>query len=294
MAHFFDTEIEELRRAGVQNPEGDFNLFCQSQNFSNFDSMDTLTQDQHFLCIDFFKRRKNREPLERIINQADFRGLTYAIAPHIFKPGFETETTIDHALEQIKDIENPRILDCGTGSGCILISLLKERADATGMGIDIDEKILKIANDNALRHGVSDRTTFEISDWGHNLNQEFDLIISNPPRIPRKKIHSLVKEVAIYDPHIALDGGETGADFYLKSAALLQEIGSPHSVCVLQVGQIVIDAAAELIQSYGYHTIHIGRNYKYTPNCIIFHKSSFIERKSWTKKFIDFFRRHEK
>lgn len=277
--NFYSNRIQKLKDFGVQSPEQDYITFCsshsiknlyESEKYKNIDLIDSILKQK---IDNFFERREQREPLERIMNQSSFLGRDYIIAPNIFKPGFETETTVDHALLHIQNIKSPRILDCGTGSGCILISILKERSDATGIGIDIDPSILEMAKRNAEGHGVLDRAEFLISDWGSELHEKFDLIISNPPRIPTNLIQSLVKEVAIYDPHIALDGGKKGIDFYKRSAELMQKIGKPDAVCVLQVGQVIIDNALRSIESCGFYNIHIGRSYKYTPNCIIFHNT---------------------
>ena len=284
---FYLPQLEEMKHIGVQHPEKDFDTFCSSiaiQDAYNLYKSYNLSEIDPALIQkidDFIKRRRAREPMERILNQASFRGLDFEIAPHIFKPGFETESTIDHALEKIKDIPNPVILDCGTGSGCLLISLLMARPDAHGIGIDIDDDILNIAKRNAARHNVSDRTEFLISDWGNDLHRPIDLIISNPPRIPTHLVQSLVKEVAIYDPFIALDGGKKGEVFYRKSAELLHRIGNPHATCVIQVGQVVLDQAAKSIKQVGYYDIEVGRSYKFTPNCLIFSNQKFKATSPW-------------
>ena len=281
---FYAQTFENMKHMGIQNPEKDYDTFCASPSIiTEYNANKNIAIDKvdEYLLekIDqFIMRRTRREPLERIMNCATFCGLNFEIAPTIFKPAFETETTVDHALEQIKNIQNPVILDCGTGSGCILISLLRERPDATGIGIDIDQSILDIAIKNATTHNVLDRVQFMISNWGDNIDQKVDLIISNPPRIPTKLIQSLVKEVSIYDPHIALDGGSKGVDFYKRSAELLSKNGTPKAVCVLQVGQVIIQNAIKSIRKSGYSEIHIGRNYKFTPNCLIFHKTNYQQQ----------------
>jgi release factor glutamine methyltransferase len=294
---FFIPEFENMRKIGIQNPENDYDLFCAcpliSGEYNKNKELPFNSVDQNLLeqINQFILRRSRREPLERIMNLAMFRGREFQIASNIFKPGFETETTVDHALEQIKNIQNPVILDCGTGSGCILISLLLERPDATGIGIDIDQSILNIAEKNARNHRVNDRAQFLISNWGDNLNQKIDLIVSNPPRIPTRLIKSLIKEVSIYDPYIALDGGKDGIDFYKRSADLLMSHGTAHSVCVIQIGQVVIQQAIKSIKKTGYSEISIGRSYKYTPNCIIFYNRHYYPPRNLIKKFHDFWKK---
>jgi release factor glutamine methyltransferase len=267
-----------LSQKNVQNPSKDFELFCSYYG-------DALTDE---IIDNFFLRRGNREPIERILGQSIFRGSHLILKPHIFKPGFETETTIDYALQYLEAIPNPKILDLGTGCGCILISLLKENPTATGIGIDINEDILTIANQNAVNNDVNDRAQFFVSNWGNTINEKFDLFISNPPRIPTHKIPELVTEVSKFDPTIALDGGKTGIDFYLKTVQLMHRIGTPNAVAIIQVGDIILSPAINAIKTLGYKDIIIGRDYKYATNCLIvsnndFQKPfSFIDKvKSW-------------
>jgi release factor glutamine methyltransferase len=263
-SHYKD-QLSILSQKNVQNPSKDFELFCSYYG-------DALTDE---MIHDFFLRRGNREPIERILGQSIFRGSRLILRSHIFKPGFETETTIDYALQYLEAIPHPRILDLGTGCGCILISLLKENPTATGMGIDVNEDILTIAKQNAINNDVNDRAQFFVSNWGDTINEEFDLFISNPPRIPTHKIPELVTEVSKFDPKIALDGGKTGIEFYLKTVQLMRRIGSPNALAIIQVGDIILSPAIKAIKTLGYKNITIGRDYKYSTNCLIISNTDY-------------------
>lgn len=261
----YEKDFDELRQRGVQSPEKDFVLFIQNLSLKS-DGINGFEDQIDF----FFAQRKKRIPVERMINQAQFRNLWFKLNRHVFKPCFETETLIDYALGYLEDVKSPSILDCGAGSGCILLSLLNERLDATGIGIDIEDNIINLAKDNAKELGLNDRCRFRVSDWGAGIDDKFDLIISNPPRIPTNYIQDLVKEVSLYDPKTALDGGKMGVEFYKRTAKLMRTNGKVDAVCILQVGDIILLEAIKAIKDEGFGNITIGRDYKYTTNCLIF------------------------
>jgi release factor glutamine methyltransferase len=286
-------EFDSLRFLGVQHPEKDYEAFCKitfARSISQQD-LQTLSASDLRKLNDFFSRRSKREPLERIINKAFFYDHEFLITDNVFKPAHETEITVDHGLRLLKDISSPRILDCGTGSGNIIISMLINRPDATGVGIDISEDIISIASQNAQRSAVKERVSFCLSDWGNELDEKFDLIISNPPRIPTKLIPELVREVSNYDPAIALDGGDLGIDFYKRSARLLQLVGKDGAVCVLQVGNVILKQAVKAVLSEGYEDVRIGIDYRRSPNCLIFSKSDYQDSYKTKRLWSSFLRR---
>ncbi len=155
--------------------------------------------------------RLSGKPLSKIYGLREFWGLEFSVSEDVLDPRPDTETLIEVALNKFKDNPPKKILDLGTGSGCILIALLKEWPDAQGVGIDISAAALNIAKQNAQNHGVGDRSTFIKSSWLENLpDSDFDLIVSNPPYIRSEVILDLAPEVQKYDPILALDGGENG------------------------------------------------------------------------------------
>ncbi len=128
------------------------------------------------------------------------------------------------------------ILDLGTGTGCILIALLHEWPDAKGTGVDISRAALDVAAENARINGVDGRARFVLGDWGADLEESFDLIVSNPPYIPSADIPNLATEVRNHDPIPALDGGEEGLDAYKIIIKETRNLLSPGGVCLLEVG----------------------------------------------------------
>ena len=163
-------------------------------------------------------RRTAREPVARILGWREFYGRRFAISPDVLDPRPDTETVVEAALE-VCDREGwrgrpIRILDLGTGSGCLLLTLLAELPEATGVGLDISHGALGIAQANADALGLAARSAFELQDMRSADLAGFELVVSNPPYIRSGDIAGLDPDVARYDPAGALDGGRDGLEFY--------------------------------------------------------------------------------
>ncbi|MCB1522186.1 MAG: peptide chain release factor N(5)-glutamine methyltransferase [Hyphomicrobiaceae bacterium] len=183
--------------------------------------------------------RLRRVPLTRIVGIREFYGRTFALSPDTLDPRPETETLVETVLDIVRrsgfDGRSCRILDVGTGSGCILISLLAEMPAATGTGIDISDGAIAAAQENAARLGVAPRAGFEAADMRHFDRGSFDLIVSNPPYIPTGDIAGLDPEVRCHDPIAALDGGADGLDFYRVLASYSKRL-EPGGWLAVEVG----------------------------------------------------------
>ena len=181
----------------------------------------------------FILRRLAGEPVAKIIGKKGFWKDDFIVSKDVLDPRPDSETLIEAVLEKFPD-KNQKLhfLDLGTGSGCLILSLLGEYPDATGIGIDISEKALDIAKKNAH----TDRVHFIQRDMRQDLSDlgRFDIMISNPPYIPTAEIATLDKDVKDYDPLLALDGGNDGLDFY---RALSKQHLAPHLVIEIGKGQ---------------------------------------------------------
>lgn len=176
-----------------------------------------ITESEVTLIQKVIERRLKREPLQYIMNSQGFMGEIFYVAEGVLIPRHDTESLVEDAVEMLKASESPYILDIGTGSGAILISLLKKLKTSTGVGVDISDLALEIATKNSELLGVEERINFKKSDLFLNVGEEmFDLIISNPPYIPNGDKKTLQPEITEYEPEIALYGGEDGYDFYKK------------------------------------------------------------------------------
>ncbi len=213
-----------LESGGVDNPALDARILVrQGGEFSDTDlitGLQTPLSAQQIETIEnFAKRRAAGEPVSRILGEREFYGRTFKISPDTLDPRADTETLINAALKRLKSVGATRplrFLDLGTGSGCILVTLLAEHPAATGVAVDINPAALTVARENARRYGVEDRAEFRVGSWFDPIKAEevFDLILSNPPYIPESDIESLAREVRNHDPFVALNGGEDGFDAY--------------------------------------------------------------------------------
>lgn len=196
----------------------------------------------------FSKRRLRGESVARIIGMREFWGLPFQLSPDTLEPRPDTEFVVETALNCVKDRQAPlRILDLGTGTGCILISLLHELPNATGIGVDICPGAVAVASRNSMLNNVANRAEFIVSDWTSAVDGTFDLIVSNPPYIRSDVIHTLDTEVRYFDPLRALDGGKDGLDAYRRilkdcgtllheTGTLIVEIGFDQELDLRQIG----------------------------------------------------------
>ena len=170
-------------------------------------------------------RRAGHEPVSRIVGSREFHGRDFLVTPATLDPRADTETLVDEALSG----EGGRILDLGTGTGAVIITLLAERPLWHGVAVDVSKEALAVAEANGARHGVAARLQCTHSDWFGSVEGRFDLIVSNPPYIPAAVIPALDPDVKDFDPHLALDGGDDGLRAYraiaTSSAAHLKATG---------------------------------------------------------------------
>jgi release factor glutamine methyltransferase len=199
-------------------------------------------------------RRLEREPVARILGVKEFWGLPLRLNDATLVPRPETETIVEAALATV-DSAGPRtralrIADLGTGSGALLIALLTELPNATGIGTDMSRDALAAAQDNASRLGVAARTEFAICDFGAALPGRFDLVVSNPPYIASADIDTLSPEVR-RDPRSALDGGADGLDCYRTIAEQAARLLKPDGDLVVELGIGQESAVAMLFHAVG-------------------------------------------
>ena len=183
-------------------------------------------------------RRAKKEPIAYILNNKEFWSTNFYVDRSVLIPRPETEVLIDLILSHINNKNNYfSILDIGTGSGCILISLLKELISAKGIGVDKSSKAIAIANKNSISQQVNNRATFKnLSLEEIKFDKKFDIIVSNPPYLPDVSLKNLNPDIKLYEPKIALQGGVQGVDFLCKIINLASKILKINGLLALEIG----------------------------------------------------------
>jgi release factor glutamine methyltransferase len=216
------------------------------------------------------QRLEAGEPLPYVLGHWEFYGLDFQLSPAVLIPRPETETVVEATLAQVRDRRaSLRILDLGTGSGCLLLALLSELPQATGLGVDVSVEALAIARVNAERLGLAPRARFEQRSWGADLEGVFDLIVSNPPYVGAADLNRLEREIRDFEPRLALIAGPDGLDAYRAllpdCVRLLAEGGS----LALEIGQGQGDAVAALLAGHGLAVVDQWRDLAGIERCLV-------------------------
>jgi release factor glutamine methyltransferase len=188
-----------------------------------------------------FKRliaeRYARKPMAHILGVREFWERSFKVTQDTLDPRPDSESLIEQVLQLYKNLPKPkRIIDFGTGTGCLLLTLLSEFDESQGVGVDISETAIAVAQENAEKLGLAKRTSFVVSNWGKKIKGEYDLIISNPPYIKKSDIDGLEPEVSTYEPKQALDGGDGGLDCYIILASDIFPLLAEGGFAVLEHG----------------------------------------------------------
>lgn len=203
------------------------------------------------------ERRAAREPVARITGVQEFWSLPFKINDATLIPRPDSETLVEAALKKIPKDKPFRVLDLGTGSGCLLLAILSERPKATGLGVDASERALACACENAKTLGLQNRASFEKFDWmvDDPIDQKFDLIISNPPYIESAEIPGLAPEVSEFDPIAALDGGKDGFLHYRVLIPLTHGLLRGPGWVLFEIGETQETPLKDLMKKAGFTKI---------------------------------------
>lgn len=244
-----------LADAGIEDPGRDARLLiaaacgCSTADIIAYPER-ALSDETRMRLAAMLARRSKHEPVSRILGEREFYGRPFVLSAATLDPRADSETLIETALAIVDQEgwrDRPlRILDIGTGTGCLLLTLLAELPHATGVGTDISREALATASANAERLALSDRAAFAEHDVLDGVTGSFDLVVSNPPYIETGEIDALSPEVRAFDPYAALDGGLDGLDIYRKIAAGLDRVLT--GWVILEVGAGEADSVANLLQ----------------------------------------------
>lgn len=206
---------------------------------------------------DYAAQRLAHKPVSRIFGRREFYGRHFIINDRVLDPRPDSETLIETALAKLPDAFSGQILDLGTGSGCLLLTLLAERTGAHGLGGDVSAPALDVARANAAQLGLHDRAVFIESDWLKNITGSFDMIIANPPYLGPGEMEWLARDVADYDPHLALYGGADGLDPYRHLSHAAVDFLAPAAWLIFEIGHLQARAVSHIMADAGFGAISV-------------------------------------
>lgn len=213
-----------------------------------------MTEEQVREFEVLIKKRAERVPLQYITGEQEFMGLTFHVNSNVLIPRQDTETLVEEALKIVRP--GMKIMDMCTGSGCVLISILKNAHDVEGIGYDISKQAINVAKENAKLNEVP--AMFERSDLFEDVvENDFDVIVSNPPYIPTDVIATLMPEVAEFEPREALDGKGDGLYFYSKILDRCKNYMKPDGFMLFEIGHDQGDAVSTMMRLAGFCEVHV-------------------------------------
>lgn len=215
-------------------------------------------------------RRAKGEPVSRLRGKREFWSLDFALSPDTLDPRPDSETLIAAALADIPDRAAPlRVVDFGTGTGCLLLALLSELPAARGIGIDISPAAVAVARGNAVALGLAGRAAFRIGGWETRIDERADVILANPPYIPSSEIGRLPAEVLAFDPRIALDGGPDGLSAYRPLGAAIRGLLGPAGMAYIEIGAGQELQVARVLREEGLTVTAVGRDLAGIERCVV-------------------------
>ena len=230
-----------------------------------------LSEDEEKTFNKFIEERLNNRPIAYIVGNREFMGLDFYVQAGVLIPRPDTEVLVEEVIELAKDKGQIEILDIGTGSGAITVSLAKYLENAKLTSVDISEIALEIGKKNAISNNVEDRINFVKSDLFSSLNknQKFDIIVSNPPYIKREVIDTLDKQVKDFEPYNALEGGIDGLDFYRAITTQAKDYLKEGGVLAYEVGHDQSEDVSKLMKMYGYTNIYTRKDLQQIDRVVI-------------------------
>ena len=240
--------------SGIETSELDARLILKE--ILSFDDKELIINENYNIPERFIKeiftigeRRLKGEPISKIFKKRNFYKSTFIISNDVLDPRPETELIVEIANNFIKKNEVKNILDLGTGSGCILLSILKENKMINGLGIDLSKEAINIAQKNSKKLQLDKQSNFLISNWMEAINFKYDIVVSNPPYIASKEIEKLSKEVKNFDPFLSLDGGDDGLNCYRVIVEDLKRVINKNAIIIIEIGYNQSNSVEEIFKN---------------------------------------------
>jgi len=264
-------EINNLKQNNIENSTLKAKILLENilnvkKEYLLIHSEEEVKQEDKIKYENCIKELIKGKPLQYITNNQEFMGLNFYVDENVLIPQPDTEILVEKAIEIAETTQKNKILDMCTGSGCIAISLAKKINNAQITAVDISNSALKVANKNAINNNVENKIKFVNSDMFNNIEEKFDIIVSNPPYIETETINKLEIEVQ-NEPHLALDGGIDGLKFYKIIANNAFEYLNENGYLLLEIGYNQQNSVTQLLQDIGkYKNIEtikdLGGNYR--------------------------------
>jgi release factor glutamine methyltransferase len=266
--------VETLASAGVPNPQSetakiiDLVRGTKGGEFSLSKKID-VSETEKDKIEEIIAKRAKRIPFSRLLETVRFADIEIETGEGVHAPASETEGLIDHAVLLLEGQGAARIVDLGTGSGCILLGLLYALPEATGLGIDHSEAAIDLSRKNAAKNNLQTRAEFRVGDWSNGIAEAFDLVVSNPPRSATENIKLLLPEMRDHDPHSGLDGVSDGVDFFRKLADDFHRIAKKGAYGLFQLGPKYAGAVEQIFHEHGFKNTEMKLNYLGLPLCLL-------------------------
>lgn len=276
----YEKTIDQLAGAGIDSPRLEARLligYVKATDPNLISSSTSLNEAEQASLEKILEARLKHKPLDKILGHKDFYKYRFKVTEDVLTPRPDTEILVETAVKICREYQMKNLLDLGTGSGCILCSVLKECSEMDGTGVDQSVKALAVAAENAKHMQIEARCRWVCADWfdvdfENKAGRGFDMIVSNPPYIPTKDIATLEPEVKNHDPLKALDGGADGFDSYRKIAGLAGGMLTKHGFVLLEAGCNQAAQIVDIFEQQGFKNVDIIKDLAGIQRCIIFRK----------------------
>ncbi len=229
-----------------------------------------INEDEIIMLKELIQRRVNHEPMAYILGEKEFYSRAFHVNRDVLIPRPETELLVDRALWVTKDFQCPSVVDVGTGSGCVAVTIALENPTSTVIATDISEPAINVAKENACLHGVENRMLFVLGDvMAQFTDNTFDIVVSNPPYVSEEEYKGLEPDLRDYEPKSALVAGETGLECIEQVISVAGSKLRSGGFCLLEIGESQADSTRSLMSRAGYSDIYVLKDYSGNDRVVI-------------------------
>ena len=266
--------FKTLTNSNIKNANLDCEILLsktinQNREYIVLNQKENLDKKYIDVFYSLIERRKKGEPVAYLLNKKEFWKETFYIDKNVLIPRPDTEHIIEEIIRFTQKDSKLHILDIGTGSGCIMLSILKERKNFKGTGIDISKECIKVSKYNARRLKVNNRSKFYISDVDNFLIGKYDVVVSNPPYIEHLSLKYLDRDVVDFEPKLALNGGHDGFSKITKVINKTSALIKKNGLFVLEIGYNQKTKAIKILKKNGFYIKKVLKDYGKNDRCIV-------------------------